>query len=180
MGERTTTFASVRWGPLAFRLVPAVAEKPRTRGGKRERRSMGKLMSAIDAYDVPRSKGVSTEDAWKVAFERLHGQWIFVCSMADKVRGESFWVSKLDAQGNLLVEPNKWFQLEERMRLQLVEMVETAQRFGLAERMVAVTEARQVLVAQAVRDAAIDAGLGPEQVASLGNSLRKRLEAASG
>jgi hypothetical protein len=91
------------------------------------------------------------------------------------VSTDKFWVRYYDAQGNIRVEPNKWFVLERAMREEAVKLATKMVELGLAERAVAVEEAKAVMVAQAVRAAAEAAGLAPLQIERLGEELRKGL-----
>jgi hypothetical protein len=91
------------------------------------------------------------------------------------VTTDQFWVRYYDAQGNIKVEPNKWFVLERAMREEAVKLATKMVELGLAERAVAVEEAKAVMVAQAVRAAAEAAGLAPLQIERLGEELRKGL-----
>jgi len=115
--------------------------------------------------------------AW--AMRRVHGTMLMAAHQADAVPMDKFWVRYYDAQGNIRTEPNKWFQLEQAMRNEAVRLAAKMVELGLAERQVALEEAKAVMVAQAVRTAAEAAGLNDEQVHRLGEELRKGLESGA-
>jgi hypothetical protein len=102
----------------------------------------------------------------------------YAASEVDKLSPDEFWVQKVDAQGNTLVEPNKWYQLEERCREEVGKLAGLMSQLGIAERQVQVEEARAMLVVAAIRDAARDAGLTQAQTRALGSALRTRLRDA--
>jgi hypothetical protein len=115
--------------------------------------------------------------AWSL--RRVHIAMLFAARQADERQLEQFWVQKVDAWGNVLVEPNKWFQLERQLREEATRLAARMVDLGLAERLVAMEEAKAVMVAQAVRTAAEAAGLSPTQITRLGEEIRKGLESGS-
>jgi hypothetical protein len=127
-------------------------------------------MELVIAREVPVSEVLS------IAMRRVHVAMLWAGQQSEAVPVEQFWVEKLDAQGNVLVQPNKWFQLERSLRDEAVKLAARMVELGLAERQVAVEEAKAVMVAQAVRTAAEAAGIPPEQIVRLGEELRKGLE----
>lgn len=116
-----------------------------------------------------------TSDILEYAMRRVHAVMVWAGQQADDVSTDKFWVKYYDAQGNVRVEPNKWFVLERAMREEAVKLAAKMVELGLAERQVAVEEAKAVMVAQAVRAAAEAAGLAPLQIERLGEELRKGL-----
>jgi hypothetical protein len=117
-----------------------------------------------------------TGDVLVWALRRIHATMLWAASEGAKVQADEFWVSYYDNQGNVRVEPNRWFQLERAMREEAVKLANRMVELGLAERAVVVEEAKAVLVAQAVRTAAEAAGIPNDQIVRLGEELRKGLE----
>lgn len=108
--------------------------------------------------------------------ERAVGGMRYAASEVDKLSPEEFWVERIDAQGNRLVEPNKWYQLEQDARAEVERLAGMMAQLGIAERQVRVEEAKAALIVAAIRDAAREAGLSGAQMRALGSGLRKRLE----
>jgi FMN phosphatase YigB (HAD superfamily) len=115
--------------------------------------------------------------AW--ALRRVHAGMLWAAQQAEAVPEDKFWVEYLDGQGNVRVEPNKWFLLERSMRDEAVKLAARMVDLGLAERMVQVEEAHAVMVASAMREACEAAGVPPEQVVRVGEELRRLLEAGA-
>lgn len=115
--------------------------------------------------------------AW--ALRRVHACMMWAGQQGDAVPADEFWVKYWDAQGNVRVEPNKWFQLEKAMREEATKLAARMQELGLAERAVALEEAKAIMVAQAVRAAAEAAGIPDDQIQRLGEELRKGLESGA-
>ena len=160
----------------------AEAERQRVRRVKREALDdvHTALVRVVDGgFDITIANEASTADILNWAMRRVHVAMLWAAKRADGVPVDQFWVHKTDAWGNDLVEPNKWFQLERAMREEAVRLATKMVELGLAERQVALEEAKAVMVAQAVRTAAEAAGLTPVQVTRLGEELRKGLASGS-
>jgi hypothetical protein len=130
---------------------------------------------AAGGAEVALAPETPTADVLAWALRRVHGTMLWAAGQAEAVPADKFWVEYVDGQGNVRVEPNRWFLLERSMRDEAVKLAARMVDLGLAERAVAVEEAKAVMVAQAVRTAAEAAGLSPEQVVRLGEELRKSL-----
>lgn len=177
--------------------VAAVAGRPKSRAAPRtvNKRTLKKRRLSRDSHEdvgtallkvldnggaeLVLAPECSTADLLSFALRRVHATMLWAGRQADDVPLDQFWVDKWDAQGNRLVEPNKWFQLERAMRDEAVKLAARMQELGLAERAVALEEAKAVMVAQAVRAAAEAAGFDEEQVQRLGVELRKSLESGA-
>ena len=119
----------------------------------------------------------STADLLAWTLRRVHATMLWAGEQGDATPADEFWVRYYDAQGNVRTEPNKWFQLERAMREEAVKLAARMQELGLAERAVALEEAKAIMVAQAVRAAAEAAGIPDDQHRpSSGEELRKGLE----
>lgn len=129
--------------------------------------------------DIVVSRETSTAEVLAWALRRVHATMLWAAKQTDALPAEEFWVNYWDAQGNIRTEPNKWFKLERTMREEAVKLAARMVELGLAERAVAIEEAKAVMVAQAVRTAAEAAGLAPEQITRLGEELRKGLESGA-
>lgn len=128
-----------------------------------------------DGQEVALAPDAPTTEILEYAMRRVHAVMVWAGQESDMVSKDRFWVKYLDSQGNIRVEPNKWFKLEQAMRNEAVKLAAKMVELGLAERAVALEEAKAVMVAQAVRAAAEAAGLAPIQVERLGEELRKGL-----
>lgn len=129
--------------------------------------------------DIIVAPDAAVGDILSWAMRRVHVSMLWAARQADGVPVDEFWVRKVDGHGNVLVEPHKWFQLERALRDEAVRLAARMVDLGLAERMVALEEAKAVMVAQAVRTAAEAAGLSPVQITKLGEELRKGLESGA-
>jgi hypothetical protein len=176
--------------------VPPVAGRPKSKAARPvNRRTLKKRRLSRDAHEdvgtallkiLDNGAGeliiahdCSTAELLAWTLRRVHATMLWAGRQGDAVPLDKFWVEKWDAQGNRLVEPNKWFQLERAMRDEAVRLAARMQELGLAERAVALEEAKAVMVAQAVRAAAEAAGFDDEQVQRLGVELRKGLESGA-
>lgn len=159
----------------------AVATAPNQRTRKRRNarsRAYGELIQIAAAKGVTAQAGQSSADMLQEVLDRAVSGMRYAASETDKLTPEEFWVSKIDAQGNVLVEPNKWYQLEVQCRAEVERLAGLMSQLGIAERAVRVEEARATLVVAAIRDAARDAGLSQKQMRALGAGLRERLAAS--
>ena len=117
----------------------------------------------------------SIAQALQLVLDRAMGSLYVAATFADDVPVEDFWVKYWDAQGNVRVEPNKWYKLEAALRDEVHGIAADMMRLGIAERMVEVEERKAAWVLAAIRAAAADAGLDNEQVRRLGDGIRRRL-----
>ena len=127
--------------------------------------------------DDPRWWETSTgvAEALQLVLDRAMGSLYVAATFADDVPVDEFWVRYWDAQGNVRVEPNKWYKLEAALRDEVHQVAADMMRLGIAERMVEVEERKAAWVLAAIRAAAADAGLDNEQVRRLGDGIRRRL-----
>jgi hypothetical protein len=119
--------------------------------------------------------GASTADVLQEVLDRAVGGMRYAASEVDKLSPDEFWVHKVDAQGNTLAEPNKWYQLEVAARAEVERIAGLMSQLGIAERLVQVEEAKATLIIAAIRDAARDAGLDNTSIRKLGSALRGKL-----
>jgi hypothetical protein len=128
--------------------------------------------------DDPRweqTANVSIAAALQLVLDRAMGSLYVAATFADDVPVEEFWVKYWDAQGNVRVEPNKWYKLEAALREEVHAIAADMTRLGIAERLVEVEERKAAWVLAAIRAAAADAGLDNDQVRRLGDGIRRRL-----
>lgn len=162
----------------------AVATRPEpirnqrtVRRSRAKGKAYGELMLVASEQGVKRRSGQSAADVLQECLDRAVGGMRYAASEVDKLQPEEFWVRKFDAQGNALVEPNKWYQLELTCREEVERLADIMSKLGIEERRVQVEEAKAALMVAAVREAARDAGLSPGDVRKLGAALRSRVEA---
>lgn len=131
--------------------------------------------------------GVSTADALQMCLDRAVAIWQFCADQSNKQAlsvtddGEvvGFFEIQIGPGGALTTIPNRWVGYEREARQDIERLASTMTSLGIAERTVRVAEAQATLLAASVREAAIDAGIPPEQVRLLGEALRTRLETAT-
>jgi hypothetical protein len=167
--------------PRKTKPVAAKVINQATRNRRRENaQAYGELvrLAAENRIEYP-GGSVTAVEVLQELLDRSTGNWRWAAGQLDLVPPSQFWVQKVDAQGNVLVEPCKWYQLERAAASEVERLAGMMVQLDIDERHVRVEEARAVLVVAAVRDAARDAGLEPAQVQRLGASLRKRLEVAA-
>lgn len=119
-------------------------------------------------------------EAMELVLDRAMDLWRIALKQADKLTLDEFWVTKVDAQGNRIAEPNKWLQYDAALRSEIFEMAARMQGLNIDERRARVQEAQMELLGRALQQAAANAGLTEEQQRNLGAALRKELEAAVG
>ena len=162
--------------PVAARVINQ-GTRNRT---KEARRAYGELvrLAADNRLDYPASN-IAAVEVLQELLDRATGNWRWASGQLDVVPASDFWVQKIDAQGNVLVEPCKWYQLERAAAGEVERLAGMMAQLGIDERLVQVEEARAVMLVSAVRDAAREAGLNAGQVRALGASLRSKLELAA-
>lgn len=157
--------------------VGAVATRKINQRTKRERKRnaelYGELMEMAAANNVRRPRGADAATIMQEIMERRLGDWRWATSQLDNVPAEEFWVHKIDAQGNVLVEPCKWYQLEQAASAELERITNMIVGAGLAERAVRVEEAKAAMLISALRDALESLKLTPEQRSLVGPTLRQ-------
>lgn len=145
-------------------------------------REMLRTAQNLDMFEQVRT-GVSTADALQMCLDRAVAIWQFCASQTDHLAmgvaedGEvvGFFEVKPGPGGALITRPNRWVAYEREARQDIEDLAATMTRLGIAERSIRIAEAQAVLVAATVRDAAMEAGIPPEQVRALGEALRTRL-----
>lgn len=135
-------------------------------------------MIAAAETGLTRRAGQSSAEILQEVLDRAVGGMRYAASEVDKLAPEEFWVSKIDAQGNVLHEPHKWYQLEVQCRAEVERLAGLMSQLGIAERQVQVEEARAVLIIGAIREAAREAGIEPGKVKVMGQKLRDKLTLA--
>jgi hypothetical protein len=143
----------------------------------RNARTYGELMRMARDNGVSRLPGQTAPQVLQEVLDRCVANWRWACDQLDNLEPEEFWVVKVDAQGNILTEPCKWYRLERSASEEVERVAGLVASLGISERLVQVEEAKAVLLVKAVRDAALDAGLDDGQVKALGSALRERLAA---
>lgn len=146
----------------------------------RRRRNAMLMAEALDiakTYDIPVSKGNNVVNVLQTVLDRAMDLWRFVCMEVDKLDKTEWMVSRVDAEGNTLVEPNVWIQYEGNLRAELMDLALRMGHLGIDDRKVRVQEAQVELLGRAVRDACHDIDLPPDIQRQLGAALRVRLEA---
>lgn len=131
--------------------------------------------------------GIPTAEALQMCLDRAVAIWQFTADQANRVAVEvdadghatGFFEVQIGPGGALTTIPNRWVGYEREARQDIERLASTMTSLGIAERTVRVAEAQATLLAASVREAAIDAGIEPEQVRALGEALRARLEAAT-
>lgn len=157
------------------------ATNQRTRRTRaRNRKLYGEAMKLAAVDGMQRPTGVTVTDVLQECLERATGGLRFAAAEVDKLKGDEFWVRKVDAQGNVLVEPNKWYQLEQACRAEVEDLATKMLGLDIDSRLAAVEEARALLMFRAVAEAAKKVGLSPVQIRELGGALRGELEAIEG
>lgn len=160
---------------LAVATDPVSNQRTRKRTA-RNRSAYGDLMLVAAEQGMSRRAGQSNADILQEVLDRAVSGMRYAASETDKLTPDEFWVRKYDAQGNVLVEPNKWYQLERECREEVERLAAVMAQLGIEERHVQVEEARAVLIVSAIRDAAREAGIPPAKIRALGAGLRERLE----
>lgn len=167
---------SAKRGPVPAKVINRAA-KHRSFENKKAYGELVRL-AAENKLDYPTTP-VAAVDVLQELLDRSTGNWRWAAGQLDLVSAADFWVQKIDAQGNVLVEPNKWYQLERAAASEVERLAGMMAQLGIDERLVKVEEARAVLLISAVREAAREAGISANQVRALGSALRSRLEAAA-
>lgn len=133
--------------------------------------------------------GVSTGDALQECLDRAVALWRFAADQVDKIqiRDPDVDLANLSAdedptfevytnpQGPDLVDDHRWYKREREARHEIEKLAAMMTQLGIAERVVRVEEAKAALVVAAIREAAVDAGIPPDQIRALGAALRERV-----
>lgn len=147
------------------------------------------LLSIADAQGIYVRTGVSTGDALQRCLDRAVALWEFAASQTDAVAvapdpnspdgtGGGFFELQLLPGGASEYVPNKWYRVEREARLDIEKLAGMMTQLGIAERQVRIQEAQAALFVAQIREAAIEAGLSPSDVRSLGEALRRRVAGA--
>jgi hypothetical protein len=99
----------------------------------------------------------------------------FAQKMCNSLTKDELWRDTMVGQ-----IPNEWIRLRDRYREEVGRLAISMEAKGIAERRVKVEEAKAVMMAQLIRQAAERAGLEPAQVQRLGEELRQLSQEASG
>jgi hypothetical protein len=172
--------------PIRSRPVPGHNGSPVM--PKRARRKRARRMTArrvlwgevqeLCGEDLARLSGVWTAtppEALQFLLNRAMSALTAIAVQADDVPFDEYWAYKVDAQGNILAEPNKWAKMEMALRDEVRQISTDMERLGIAKRLAAVEESKAAWVLAAIRSAATDAGLSNDQVRLLGEGIRRHL-----
>lgn len=146
------------------------------------------LLEIADAQGIYVRTGVSTGDALQRCLDRAVALWEFAATQTDNVamdsdptsddEGGGFFEILLGPGGASEWVPNKWYRVEREARLDIERLAGMMTQLGIAERHVRIQEAQAALFVASVREAAIQAGISPQQVRLLGEALRDRVAGA--
>lgn len=151
------------------------------RNAKKARRNKllwAEAMELAKTYDIAVTKGNSIVDVLQTLLDRLMDKWRFVCLKVDRLDESEWLVSRIDDNGNVLLEPNIWIQWEAALRAELMDLSLRMGHLGVDERRVLVQEAQVQLLGRAVLAAAQSIGLAAPVVKQLGAALRNEIKRA--
>lgn len=161
-------------GPLAAIASPHTRNQRSRKRQKDNRRTIRELKELTDLYDVQSPLEIGTlPDVLDECLRRAVGDMRFAGAHVDALAAEDFWVDRIDAQGNRLVEPHPWIQLEKATRTEVVDIAARLAGLDLDERRVAIAEAQAALLQRALTYALNQIGLTKDQRAKLGPALRE-------
>jgi hypothetical protein len=121
-----------------------------------------------------------TEDIWQEILNRTMLMYRYVQAQVDALAEDEFWVQKIDAQGNRLVEPHKWIQYERVLMEDLREVVAKMDGLDLEARRVAVEEAEAALIAKFMDSILEDLKLTKAQKERLDDAIDRALPIITG
>lgn len=153
-------------------------EQRKAKNKRRQSLLWGEALEIAKTYDIPVTTGNSLVVVLQTVLDRLMDKWRMVCQRVDQLPQEEWLSSKVDAEGNVLVEPNIWIQYEATLRAELADLALRMGHLGVDERKVRVQEAQIELLGRAVAAATRRAGLDPETTRTVGQYLREELAAA--
>jgi hypothetical protein len=159
------------------KTVSVAKPQPNQRTRRRKaanRRKLAAVRALAADYDV--APAINSADLGTVLDEVLRrcvADFRMAASEADKVKAEDFWVTKVDANGNQLVEPHPWVQYEKMAREELTDAALRMASIDLEGRRVAIAEAHAALLQRALKVALERLSLTPEQRRLLGPALRE-------
>jgi hypothetical protein len=160
-------------GKSTLSAVAAPRPNQRTRRRRaRNRRTVSEIRALCEHYEVQAAQIGDVADVLDECLRRAVGDMRFAAGYVDDLPIDDFWVKKVDAHGNILVEPHPWVQLEKLSREEVVEIATRMAGLDIDERRVALQEAQAALLQRALRVAMEAVGLTPEQQKLLGPALR--------
>lgn len=121
---------------------------------KHNRKLFGELSEMRRIAKVP-GPGKSMESMLEDLRNRAYALWRYAAAEVDALPEDEFWVRKVDAQFNVVVEPNKWVQYEAACRAELEDLGVKLIGLGLEERRVRIEEAEAEVVTKFL-DAVLD------------------------
>lgn len=165
----------------------AARQRPNSRAAARhgKRMALGEALEAANRLGL--EKGLlnrnildDTAAIWGEVLDRITQLFRYVQGEVNALEQDEFWVRKVDAQGNVLVEPNRWVQLERDLQDQLVEILGKVDGLDIEERRVTIEEAKAALVARFM-DAVLDKlELTKEQQGLIGAAVEDALPIIEG
>lgn len=163
-----------------------MAGTTRVRAGKQARKSRANkkafsaALAVAKSYDLPRAHGVTTVDVLQECLERVVAIMRYAAKQLDRIDERDLWAEILDAQGNVLVEPNQWLALEAAMRAEAIELSVQMENLGIAERQVALAERTADQIAPILMDVLEGLGLTAAQKRKVPGVVRARLQVLEG
>lgn len=159
--------------------APRGRNKRRVTRSNRNKVAFREAMLVANEAGMTRPESSSVPDLLGEVLARAVGGMRYAASEVDKVPVEEFWVTKYDAQGNVLVEPNKWYQLELACRSEVAILADLYARLDLDRRKLELEEAEAALWAGVIREAARRSGLKPAQQRQLLRALDEVIEGSA-
>lgn len=162
-----------------------------TRKSKR-RRARNRLMyqeaiSFASELGIELAPSEPIPDVMEKIFRRTHALWLHAATEVDRLDPDapagdqdSIWTYKYDENGNKIVGPSRWIQLENALRSELFEQAAVATKLNLDEAHVRVEAAKLEVLSTALRNAVKAAGVPEELQRKIGAALRSELAIIEG
>ena len=126
-------------------------------------------------------------DVMEKVFRRTHALWLHAATEVDRLdpdapagKPDSLWTYKFDENGNKIVEPSKWIQMESALRQELFEQAAVATKLNLDEAHVRIEGAKLELLARALSAAVKKADVPEDMQRRIGAALRQELATIEG
>jgi hypothetical protein len=123
---------------------------------------------------------VSTTEIMDELTLRVHDLWLWVQNHTNEINEPDFWIKGRDYNGNIYVEPEKWFQLERSLREELFEMTRQMTALDIDERRIRVEELQLSVLGRALQAALRDANVDAQTQKVIGARLRQHIAAIEG
>lgn len=108
---------------------------------RRNKRLLRELIAVAEPWSFEPPTGVGNAELWDELLGHAVAFMRFAHEQATGLERDQFWVYKVDAQGNMLIEPHAWIQYAQATRAEVMEIKARMEQLGIDAKRLELNEA---------------------------------------